>query len=99
MEVPGLLESKLTQGPVAVSVDNLLNMGLTGASLRLLFQLPFAGANRPAGRIPMEAVKKLLLINQLTHPMPENDVVLANVEATAPPLKRVNFNRLQKLMP
>ena len=97
-EVPGLLEQRLSQGPVPVKVEELLNLNLTGASLRLLLSLNFSGTNMPSGKIPGEAVKKLLMLNQLTNPLPEHDIILPNVEASAQALKRVNFNRLQKLM-
>lgn len=97
-EVPGVMEQKLIQGPVAVTVEQLLNMDLTAASLRLLFQLQFAGPNKPGAKLPGAVVKRLLIINQLAHPLPQNDISLPNVEGTAPPLKQINFNRLQKLM-
>jgi hypothetical protein len=98
VEFPGLLGQGLALGPVKIKVDALLNIGLTGPSLRLLLNLPFAAPNKPASKLPAEAVKKLLMLNQLTHPMPEHDVILPNVEPTAPVMKRVNFNRLQKLV-
>ncbi|HKI97748.1 MAG TPA: hypothetical protein VKB51_04665 [bacterium] len=98
MELPGILDQRLALGPVKAKVQDLLDMGLNAISLRLLFNLPFAAPNKPANKLPGEAVKKLLLLNQLTHPLPEHDIILPNVEATAPVMKRVNFNRLQKLM-
>lgn len=79
-------------------IDDLLSMGLNHASLLLLFSLPFSGPNKPAAKLPGEAVKKLLMLNQLSNPVAENDITLPNVEASAPAMKRVNFNRLQKLM-
>ena len=98
VEVPGILEQKLAQGPVRAKIDQLLNMNLTPASLRLLFHLNFSAPNKAAAKIPGEAVKKLLMLNQLVNPLPENDISLPNVEENAPAMKRVNFNRLQKLM-
>jgi len=98
IENPGILDQKLSQGPVPVKVDDLLNMGLTASSLRLLFQLPFNAPNKPAAKISGEAVKKLLMINQLAHPLPDKDIILPNVEESAPAMKKVNFNRLQKLV-
>ena len=97
-EVPGIMEQKLSQGPVRAKIDQLLDMNLTPASLRLLFNLNFSGPNKAAAKIPGEAVKKLLMINQLVNPLPEHDISLPNVEENAPAMKRVNFNRLQKLM-
>ncbi|MCH9044541.1 MAG: hypothetical protein IIA40_00375 [SAR324 cluster bacterium] len=98
LEVPGVLDQRLAQGPVQAKIDDLLSMGLTPASLLLLFSLPFSGPNKPAAKLPGEAVKKLLMLNQLSNPLAENDITLPNVEASAPAMKRVNFNRLQKLM-
>lgn len=97
IENPGILDQKLAQGPVPLKVDELLSMGLTAASLRLLFNIPFNAPNKPSAKIPGEAVKKLLMINQLAHPLPDKDIILPNVEETAPAMKRINFNRLQKL--
>jgi hypothetical protein len=98
VEAPGVLEQRLALGPVKAKVDDLLSMGITTPSLRLLFSLPFAAPNRPATKLPVEVIKKLLMLNQLSHPLPEHDIILPNVEATAPVMKRVNFNRLQKLL-
>jgi hypothetical protein len=97
-EVPGLFDLRLAAGPVNAKVDDLLDKGITLPSLRLLLTLPFSGAGKAPAKLPGETVKKLLILNQLSHPMAEHDLVLPNVEATAPSLKRVNFNRLQKLM-
>ena len=97
-ELPGVLSQSLSQGPVRVKAENLLELGLTGDSLRLLFSLPFNAPNKPASKLPPDAMKKLLMLNQLKHPLPAEDIVLPNVDAALPPLKRVNFNRLQKLM-
>lgn len=98
VEIPGIMEHRLAQGPVRANIEQLLDMNLTPASLILLFHLNFSGPNKPGAKIPGEAVKKLLMINQLVNPLPENDISLPNVEESAPALKRVNFNRLQKLM-
>jgi hypothetical protein len=98
MEVPGVLEQRLSLGPVKAKVDDLLGIGLTMASLRLLFSLPFAAVNKAAARLPGETVKKLLMLSQLSNPLPEHDIILPNVEPNAPVMKRVNFNRLQKLL-
>ncbi len=97
-EIPGILEQRLAQGPVKAKVDDLLGMGLTAGSLSLLFNLPFSGQNKAPAKLPGEAVQKLLDINRLSHPLPEHDIILPNVEESAPAMKRVNFNRLQKLL-
>lgn len=97
-EVPGILEHKLSQGNIRASISQLLDMGLKPQSLMLMFQMPFAAPNKAGTRIPGETVKKLLIINQLTHPLPEHDIILPNVDPSSPALKKINFNRLQKLM-
>jgi hypothetical protein len=98
VELPGIMEHRLAQGAVPARIEQLLEMGLTIPSLRLLFTLPFSAPNKPAGKLPGEVVRKLLMLNQLAHPLPENDLTLPNVEENAPAMKRINFNRLQKLM-
>ncbi|MDH5752965.1 MAG: hypothetical protein OEZ59_11200, partial [Deltaproteobacteria bacterium] len=97
--LPGVFDQKVSQGPVSIRLDNLLEMKLTSQSLRLLMQLPFNAPNKPPAKLPPQVVKHVLMINQLTHPMPENDIVLPNVGEDQPAAKRINFNRLQKISP
>jgi hypothetical protein len=96
-ETPALMDYRLVQGPVQLRLEQLLGLGLTGSSLLLLLQLPLNPPNKPAARLPTPVVKKVLMLNQLMHPLPENDVTLPNVEQEAPIAKRINFNRLAKL--
>jgi hypothetical protein len=97
MEVPGVLEHRLIHGAVNFKVDELLDMGLTEPSLRLLLQMPIGLPNKPPGKLPAASLDKVLTLNRMIHPLPEHDLVLPNVEADAPPAKRINFNRLGKL--
>ena len=97
METPALMEYKLVSGPVQLKLDQLLSLGLNGPSLVLLLQLPLNPPNKPAAKLPPPIVRKVLMLNQLMNPLPENDVTLPNVEPEAPILKRINFNRLAKL--
>ena len=98
LEHPGILEHRLVLGPVNAKVDDLLRLGLTVPSLRLVLSLPFAAPNKSANTLPSDAVRKLLMLNQLTNPLAEHDIILPNVNASMPVMKRINFNRLQKLM-
>lgn len=97
METPALMDYKLVQGPVQLKLDQLLSMGLNGSSLVLLLQLPLNPPNKPPSKLPPPIVRKVLMLNQLMNPLPENDVTLPNVEPEAPVAKRINFNRLAKL--
>ncbi len=97
METPALMDYKLIQGAVQLKLDQILGMGLTPSSLVLLLQLPMSPPNKPAAKLPPPVVRKVLMLNQLINPIPENDVTLPNVEPEAPIAKRINFNRLAKL--
>jgi hypothetical protein len=81
---------------VRTTLAKLLELGLTGAGMTLILQLPFAGPNKQAARLPPPIAKQVLLLNQMTHPFAEQDVVLPNVDASAPPAKRLNLSRLAK---
>lgn len=98
MEAPGTLEQRFNHGPVNTTVSKLLDAALTQDSLRLVLSLPVNPPNKPAVKLPGPIVQKLLALNQLTHPFAANDVVLPNVEASEPVNKRINFNRLQKVV-
>jgi hypothetical protein len=97
MEMPGLMDLKMIHGPVQVKVDHMLDLGLTAASLNALLHMPLSPPNKAPVKLPPPTVRRLLALNQLIHPIPEHDLLLPNVEADAPPAKRINFNRLAKL--
>lgn len=96
--LPGIMEYRVVTGALQARLEQIINVGITMNSLMLVLQLPFNAPNQPANKFPGEVVKKLMTINQLSHPMPEHDLILDNVESTAPPQKRLNLNRLQKLI-
>jgi hypothetical protein len=98
MEAPGTLEQRFMHGPVNTTVSKLLDAALTQASLRLVLSLPVNPPNKPGAKLPGPIVQKLLVLNQLTHPFAANDVVLPNVEESEPANRRINFNRLQKVV-
>ena len=98
MEAPGTLEQRFMHGPVNTTLEKLLNASLTQASLRLLLSLPVNAPNKPPAKLEAPVVQKLLALNQLTHPFADIDVVLPNVEASEPANKRINFNRLSKVI-
>jgi hypothetical protein len=75
----------------------MLDLGLNAASLNALLHMPLSPPNKPATKLPQPLVRKVLALNQLMHPIPEQDLMLPNVEADAPLIKRINFNRLAKL--
>ena len=98
MEAPGTLERRFVHGPVNTTVEKLLDAALTQASLRLVLSLPVNAPNKPAEKLPAPIVQKLLVLNRLTHPFADNDLVLPNVDDSEPANKRINFNRLQKVV-
>ncbi len=98
METPGLLDYKLVQGTVQLKLEQMLKLGLTGQSLLLLLQLPMHPPNNPAAKLPTPVVRKVLQLNHLMHPLPEHDLTLPNLEPDTPLVKRINFNRLAKLV-
>ncbi|MCZ6628328.1 MAG: hypothetical protein O7E56_08890, partial [SAR324 cluster bacterium] len=98
-EAPGTLEKRFRHNTVNTTVDKMLEAGLTQGSLALALKLPVNAPNKPGERIPPQVVKKLLVLNQLMHPFAEHDITLPNVDASQPPEKHINFNRLQKLLP
>ena len=98
METPGLMDYKVVQGIVQLKLDQLLNLGLTGQSLALLLQLPLHPPNKQPTKLPTPVVRKVLQLNQLMHPLPEHDLTLPNLEPDTPLVKRINFNRLAKLV-
>ncbi len=97
MEVPGLMDLKMIHGPIQIKLDQMLDLGLTAASLNALLHMPLSPANKPPVKLPTPMLRKVLALNQLMHPIPEHDLLLPNVEADAPLIKRINFNRLAKL--
>ncbi|MCZ6843402.1 MAG: hypothetical protein O7G32_11295 [SAR324 cluster bacterium] len=98
-EAPGTLEKRFRHNTVNTTVDKMLEAGLTQGSLALALKLPVNAPNKPGEKIPPQVVKKLLVLNQLMHPFAEHDITLPNVDASQPPEKHINFNRLQKLLP
>lgn len=98
MEAPQIMEQRLVQGAVNTTVDKLLEVGLTNLSLRLVLTLPVNLPNKPAAKLPGPVVRKLLGLNQLKHPFPKHDLILPNVAENEPPAKRINLNRLAKLV-
>ncbi len=98
METPGILEQRFRHNTVNTTLDKVLNAGLTQASLALALSLGASAPNKPVVKLPPPVVQKLLALNQLMHPFAEHDISLPNVAETEPPAKRVNFNRLQKLL-
>ncbi|MDH4225577.1 MAG: hypothetical protein OEW12_08020 [Deltaproteobacteria bacterium] len=96
MEMPGILDQKMIQGQVRASVEQLLKVGLTGTSFRLLLMLPFNAPNKPPAKIPPAIAQKLLRVNQLMNPFPVEDIIFTNVDPAQPVIKRLNFNRLSK---
>ena len=97
-ELPGIMDAKLTQGQVQATLKDLLKLGITGASLQVLLQLPLATPRKAAAKLPANLVKQVLLLNQLQHPFADVDLLLPNVEPTAAPAKRLNLSRLAKLV-
>jgi hypothetical protein len=98
VEAPGVLGMRLQHGPIRATVEELLKLGLTIPSLRLVLQIPLNAPNKPAQRIPPAIAQKIVGLNALMHPFPVMDLVLTNVEESAPPAKRLNFNRLSKAL-
>jgi len=96
-ELGGVFDLKLLHGPVRITLDALLKLGIQPASLRLLLQMPFTASNKPSVRIPPPVAAKLMALNRFMHPFPEHDLLLPNVDEKAPPARRLNFNRLAKL--
>ena len=97
-EAPGTLEQKLNHGPLSTTIDRLLALGLTPASLHLVLQMPMSAPQKGAAKLPQGVVQKLMQLNLLMNPFPEMDLVLPNVDEKAPPTKRLNFNRLSKAL-
>jgi hypothetical protein len=98
MDAPGTLEQRFVHKMVNTTVGKLLDAGLTQDSLGLLMSMPVNAPNKPPAKLPAALVKKLLALNQLMHPFPENEIVLPNVAANETPEKRINFNRLDKVL-
>ena len=98
VEAPGVLHLRLQHGPVRASVEELLKLGLTIPSFRLVLQIPLNAPNKPAQRLPPALAQKIVGLNALMHPFPAVDLVLQNVEESAPAAKRLNFNRLGKAL-
>ncbi|MDH4246760.1 MAG: hypothetical protein OEW39_02980 [Deltaproteobacteria bacterium] len=96
-ELPGVMDSRPAQGQANCTLRDLIGFGLTLPSLRLVLQLPFMSSAMAPNKLPPTVVKKALRVNHLMHPFPKHDIVLPNVDESQPPLKRINFNRLQKL--
>jgi hypothetical protein len=96
--VPGVFDLRLNHGAVRATLEQMLGAGITNPSFRLLLQIPMNAPNKPATKVPPPLVQKLLQLNSLIHPFPELDLILPNVEETAPPAKRLNFNRLAKAL-
>ncbi len=97
-EAPGVFQQKLNQGQVRADVENLLGAAIMNPSLQLLLQIPLNAPNKPAAKLPGPVVQKLMQLNALINPFPEVDLILPNVDGTAPPAKRLNFNRLSKAL-
>jgi hypothetical protein len=97
MEVPGLMDLKMIHGPLQIKLDQMLDLGLDAASLNALLHMPLSPPNKAPVKLPLPTVRKVLALNHLMHPIPEHDLLLPNVEADAPLIKRINFNRLAKL--
>lgn len=97
-EAPGIFDKKLMHGPVKASLEQMLQLGLTNPSLRLVLQLPLHTTGKGTARLPGAAAQKLVQLNTLINPFPTVDLVLPNVEGEAPPAKRINFNRLARAL-
>jgi hypothetical protein len=95
---PGVFDLRLNHGAVRATMEQLLGAGITNPSLRLLLQIPLNPPNKPAAKVPQQLAARLIQLNSLMHPFPELDLILPNVEETAPPAKRINFNRLAKVL-
>jgi hypothetical protein len=98
MAAPGVFDLRLDHGALRATMEQLLAAGITNPSLRLLMQIPMNPPGKSAAKLPPPLVQKLLQLNALINPFPELDLILPNVEETAPPAKRLNFNRLAKAL-
>ena len=98
LDAPNTLEHRLVQGQVNTTVENLLDVGITRDSLRLVLSLPVNLPNKPTVRLPRKVVSRLLGLSQLKNPFPETDLILPNVDPNSPAAKRLNLNRLAKLL-
>jgi hypothetical protein len=98
VEAPGVLGMRLQHGALRATVEEMLKLGLTIPSLRLALQIPLNAPNKPAQRLPPAIAQKIVGLNALMHPFPTVDLVLQNVEESAPAAKRLNFNRLAKAL-
>jgi hypothetical protein len=98
VEAPGVLNMRMQHGQIRASVEDMLKLGLTIPSLRLVLQMPLNAPNKPAQRLPPAIAQKIVGLNALMHPFPAVDLVLQNVEESASAVKRLNFNRLGKAL-
>lgn len=95
-QMPQIMNAQLTVGQVRAPLSKLLELGMTGESMRLILQLPFSLPNKPAAKLPPAVAKEIFLLNRITHPFAQEDLILPNVEPDAPPAKRLNVTRLAK---
>ena len=94
---PGLLDLKLMEGPLMMSLERLLILGLTQGSLELVLNLEFGIPGKRKQRIPKAAWARILMLNHLLHPVAKIDVMLPNADQADAPAKRINFNSLRKM--
>ena len=95
-QLPQVMSAQLSVGQVRAPLSKLLELGMTGESMRLILQLPFAMPGKPAAKLPPAVAKDIFLLNRISHPFAREDLILPNVEPDAPPAKRLNVTRLAR---
>lgn len=84
---------------VSASINTLLKVKMDNRSLKLILGLKFTSSDNPKGeRMKPDLADKILHLNHIMNPVPENNLLLEGKENEQDPLQQLNLPLFKKLV-
>jgi len=94
-----IFESQVKIHAVSATIDDLLQIKIDTQSLKLILEIGFSPSTSPqASRLNPNIAQKLLELNHISSPVPENNLIIEGKENEKNPANRINTPLLKKLL-
>lgn len=95
---PDIFDSQVKIHAVSVTIDRLLDIKIDSASLKLILEMNFSLPKNPkAFRLNPALIKRILELNHIMTPVPENSLIMEGKENEKNPANKINTSLLKKL--